>query len=89
MGLCGSRRDKYFKEPVVNPQVYRENRAQFPLAELMKHRGRWVAFSPDGRRIIASSEDLVALDNLIVAEGENPEHVAIPGVPGTGEQPDV
>jgi hypothetical protein len=31
----------------------------------------------DGRRIIASSQDLPTLDSLIVAAGENPEDIAL------------
>lgn len=61
----------------MNPKEYRENRACFPLPELAKRNGQWVAFSLDGRRIIASSEDLVTLDRLIVAAGEDPEKVAL------------
>jgi hypothetical protein len=61
---------------VVNPQEYRENRARFSLSELVKYRGQWLAFSLDGRRIIASGEDLAALDNLVAATGEDPEGVA-------------
>ena len=60
----------------MNPQQYRENRAHFPRAELAKYHGQWVAFSLDGRRLIASSEDLVTLDELVVAAGEDPEQVA-------------
>jgi hypothetical protein len=59
----------------MNPQGYRENRACFTLAELEKYRGQWVAFSSDGRRIIASHEDLASLDNLVAAAGEDPEKV--------------
>jgi hypothetical protein len=65
------------EELPVNPEVYRENRARLPLAELSKYRGRWVAFSLDGQRIIASSEDLAVLDKLIIDAGENPEQVAL------------
>lgn len=61
----------------VNPQVYRENRARFALAELRSYQGQWVAFSLDGRRIIASSHDLGALDSMVIAAGENPEEVAL------------
>lgn len=60
----------------MNPQEYQDNRARLPLAELAKYQGQWVAFSLDGRRIIASSDDLAALDNLVVAAGEDPERVA-------------
>ena len=61
----------------MNCQEYQENRARFPRAELVKYRGQWVAFSPDGRRIVASSEDLAALDQLVVASGEDPEKVGL------------
>ena len=61
----------------MNLQEYRENRARFPLAELRKYCGQWVAFTPDGRRIVASSEDLATLDGLIVAAGEDPERVGL------------
>jgi hypothetical protein len=70
---------------VVNPQEYRENRARFPLAELVKYHGQWVAFSLDGRRIIASSQDLATLDGLVVAAGEDPEQVALERI----EQEDI
>jgi hypothetical protein len=61
----------------MNHEEYRKNRAGVPRAELMKYQGQWVAFSLDGSRIVAGSEDLVTLDRLVVAAGENPEQVAI------------
>ncbi len=61
----------------MNPQEYRENRARFPLSELAKYRGQWVAFSLDGRRIIASSADLATLDKLVVAANQDPEQIAL------------
>ena len=61
----------------MNPTAYRENRARFPLAELKTYDGPWVAFSLDGRRIIAASQDLATLDKLVVEAGENPERVAL------------
>ena len=54
---------------------------EFPLEELNKHRGCWVAFSPDGRRLIASSISLTLLDAHIRAAGENPEEVLLDRVP--------
>jgi hypothetical protein len=39
-------------------------------------RGQWVAFSSDGRRVVAGSDDLAELDRLVVAAGEDPEAVA-------------
>lgn len=60
----------------MNPQEYCENRGRYPATELVKFRGKWVAFSLDGSRIIASSENLATLDNLVVAAGVDPEQVA-------------
>ena len=60
---------------------YLKNRAAFPLADLAKHRGEWVAWSPDGTRLVAASRDPDALDDLIRAAGENPENCAIGGIP--------
>ena len=61
----------------MNLQQYRANRGQFSLDELRRYQGQWVAFSSDGRRIVASSEDLATLDDLVVAAGEDPEKVAL------------
>ncbi len=51
------------------------------LEELSAHRGRWVAFSPDGRRLIASCTTLAALDAQVRAAGENPAEVLLERVP--------
>jgi hypothetical protein len=43
----------------------------------MRYRGQWVAFSLDGRRIVASAAELGELDTLLVRRGEDPEKVAL------------
>ena len=48
----------------MNASEYQENRLRFPLGELAKYNGQWVAFSLDGRRILANSDDLATLDRL-------------------------
>ena len=62
-------------------QEYLKNRLAFPLEELANHRGEWVAWSPDGTRLVATSRDLDALDNLVRAAGEDPENCPIEGIP--------
>ena len=62
---------------VMDTRQLRENRAAFPAADLAKYRGQWVAFSMDGRRIIAAAPELVELDALLLAMGENPKRVAL------------
>ena len=58
-------------------QEFQTNRARIPLAEIMKHRGQWIAISSDGRRIVAADADLATLDSLVAAAGEDPENVAL------------
>jgi hypothetical protein len=65
----------------MNMQEYLKNRASFPLQELAKHRGEWIAWSCDGTRIVAASRDPDALDELIRRAGENPEDCPIEGIP--------
>ena len=60
---------------------YYENRLKFPLEELAKRAGQWVAWSPDGSRIVASSFEPSKLDELILAAGEDPEQCLIEGIP--------
>ena len=64
-----------------NIREYLDNRAAFSLAELAKHRGEWIAWSPDGRRVVATTRDPDALDDLIRAAGEDPENCPIEGIP--------
>ncbi|HKI37805.1 MAG TPA: hypothetical protein VKA46_38485 [Gemmataceae bacterium] len=61
----------------MDTRQFRENRSAFSVGELVKYRGQWVAFSEDGRRIVASAPDFVELDALLLAMGENPEQVAL------------
>jgi hypothetical protein len=53
----------------------------FPPEELKKHRGHWLAFSPDGSRLIASCLVLKELDARVRAAGENPEEVLLDWIP--------
>jgi hypothetical protein len=62
-------------------QEYFKIRMLFPLDELAQHRGEWIAWSPDGRRVVARSHDLEALDDLVRAAGEDPEECPVEGVP--------
>ncbi len=67
----------------MDMQAYLKNRLAFPLDELARHRGEWLAWSPDGTRIVAASPDPDALDALVRAAGEDPEECPIEGVPDT------
>jgi len=67
----------------MDMQLYLKNRLQFPMDTLARHAGNWIAWSPDGARIVASSADPDALDHLIRVAGEDPEQCLIEGVPDT------
>jgi hypothetical protein len=61
---------------------FRQNRPRFPREELAKYRGQWVAFSPDGRRIVASGETLELLHQRLEAAGEDAQQLVFEGIPG-------
>jgi len=48
---------------------YDENRCKFPLEELIPYEGLFVAWSPDGTRILASGQTLEALDEALRSAG--------------------
>ncbi len=60
---------------------FTKNRAVFPLDELAKYIGKWVAFSPDGTKIVAAHEDVETLDQLVCDAGYDPQTVVFEGVP--------
>jgi hypothetical protein len=66
-------------------QEFRQNRQHFPREELAKYRGQWVAFSPDGRRIVAGAETLALLEERLKAAGEDAQRLAFESVPGPEE----
>ena len=62
--------------------TFRKNRAAFPLTELAKYQGQWIAFDPNGTRVIAAAETLGECDRLVQEAGYDPEEVGFEGVPG-------
>jgi hypothetical protein len=71
-----------FEESPMLTQEFRENRKRFPREELAKYRGQWVAFSPDGRRIVAGAATLEDLEVRLQAMGEDAQRLAFEGIPG-------
>jgi hypothetical protein len=65
------------KRPLPELSEYEKNREKFTTEQLAPYDGQWVAFSMDGKRIVAAAPDLFALDQKVVALGENPEEVGL------------
>jgi hypothetical protein len=57
------------------------NRAAFPVEELAKYAGQWVAWSPDGTRIAASAPSPELLDAILEANGDAPVLCVVEGIP--------
>ncbi len=54
---------------------------EFPPEELLKYKGKWVAFSPDGSHIVAAHEEVKTLAELVKAAGYELQDVLFEGVP--------
>jgi hypothetical protein len=57
------------------------NRAAFPVDELEKYVGKWVAFDADCTKILASHEDVEELFKLIEHAGLDSQNVCFEGLP--------
>ena len=69
----------------MNTKEYRTNRAQFPRDELARYSGQWVAFSPDGRHVVAGNEELERLGERLLADGVDLQQVVFEYVPGPSD----
>ena len=72
----------YPRNLAVITQEYRTNRARFPHSALAQFRGGWVAFSPDGCRIMASGETLEQVEEQLAGVGEDAQRVVLEWVAG-------
>jgi hypothetical protein len=66
-------------KPRILPELseYEKNRQQFTVEQLAPYEGQWVAFSLDGKRIVAAAPDLLRLDEQLRAIGESIGNVGL------------
>ena len=64
-----------------NRKTYLENRAKFPLEELTKYAGQWIAWNPTSTRVVASASDPEDLEDLVRRAGQDPGLCVIEGIP--------
>jgi hypothetical protein len=69
----------------MDVQLFQKNRQNFPVSELARYAGQFVAWSPDGTRILACNEDELKLAEAIRAAGHNSAEVLIAFVPAEDE----
>jgi hypothetical protein len=61
--------------PDFDGGLYIANRNKFPIEELAKHAGKYVAWSLDGTRILADGDDEDEVDQKLIAAGIDPGQV--------------
>ncbi len=62
---------------LLDVRSYSENRSRFPADELAPYAGQYVAWSPDGMRILAHGTDAELVEHQLAAAGINPAAVVI------------
>jgi hypothetical protein len=58
-----------------------QNRAAFPLDELIRYRGQYVAWNGDSTRIVASGPDIPNVEAKLAAAGIDPTKVVYEYIP--------
>jgi hypothetical protein len=71
--------------PDCDGALFNENVSRFPSGELLKYAGRYVAWSLDGARILASGKDHDELDRNLAAAGLRQGSFVEDYVPGPDE----
>ncbi|MCI0377315.1 MAG: hypothetical protein L0215_06905 [Gemmataceae bacterium] len=67
----------------MNVREFLKNRESIDRAELLRHRGRWLALSEDGSKILAAAQSLEVLETTLVQQGIDPQSVHFEFLPGT------
>lgn len=62
---------------VAITKTYRQNRQRIPARDLKPYDGQWVAFSADGRRIVASGDTIGQLSERVGAAREDIQEVVL------------
>jgi hypothetical protein len=66
-------------------RFYNENRTKIPPEDLVPYAGQWVAWTPDGTRIVAHGEDMLTVAAQMRAAGLDPSDVVWEAIPGPDE----
>jgi hypothetical protein len=69
----------------MNMREFLKNRSQFSPAELERHAGKYVAWSPDGKQIIAADDDPMKVVAAVKSAGYDPAECVLSSVPAREE----
>jgi len=81
--------DNHRKLEPPDLSLYEANRARFPPEELAKYPGQFVAFSPDGTRILAHGVTRAELWKKLEAVGIHPSQVVDSYVDSPDDEDDL
>jgi hypothetical protein len=62
---------------MIEINEFRRNQSRFPREELEKYNGQYVAWSPDGTRILAAHVDAAQVDAQLLAAGLDPSEILV------------
>jgi hypothetical protein len=62
---------------MIEINEFRRNQSQFPLSELAKYNGQYVAWSDDGKAIVAAHGDPSQLEELLRNTGRDPSYLLV------------
>lgn len=69
----------------MDMREFLKNRNQYSPAELERYAGTYIAWSPDGKRIIASDTDPMKVVAAVRSSGYDPEECVLSSVPSPEE----
>jgi hypothetical protein len=62
---------------MIDINEFRRNQSRLPRAELERYNGQYVAWSPDGSRILVADPDPLRVDALLCAGGFDPAEILV------------
>jgi hypothetical protein len=62
---------------MIDINEFRRNQSDYPREALQTYNGQYVAWSPDGRRILAADFDLLRVDAALCAAGYDPAQILV------------
>jgi glucose/arabinose dehydrogenase len=69
----------------MDMREFLNNRSQVPASELEKHAGKYVAWSPDGKKIIAADQDPMKVVAAVKSAGYDSAECVLSSIPSSDE----